>query len=421
MNIIVVTTYQLTNIRTRQSGVYQRLKMLLEAACEASNAVTLVSLGHTEKVRRLDEFEQVLATELAVFWSVRVRVRCVLVNPDRISKFSWKYHLARIIRTRLFTRLESVHDLVTCDFHKVIHSLTDRQTVVIAHRLPAMSAVRRVLSSAVPIVFDLDDIEHERQRQYLQFYSRFIDRLQVRLAQFTAWQEEKAAIRRAEATLVCSWKDVDTLNFTFGKARPVYAPNSVHSPITAAPPITASDVLLMVANYNGFFNAEGARWFVREVWPRVLSYRPNAQLWFVGDNGGVICDYKTPPDNVRVFGFLEHLQSAYAGAQAVICPVRAGSGTRIKILEAVTFDRPVVTTTIGVEGLEFNHNLHVLIGDTAESFAMHCVQLLANITNCRQIALRARREMRLLYDHDNVMDRLVKTMKTIRYERRINL
>jgi glycosyltransferase involved in cell wall biosynthesis len=419
MNIILVTTYPLTNIRTRQTGVHQRLKVLLEAACEASNLVTLVSLGHTVKTKRLHEFEQVLATELAVFWSVNVKVRCVLVNPNRISNFSWKYHLARILRTRLFTRLESVYDLVTTDFYDVMHGLIDRQTVVIAHRLPAMSAVRRVLSPAVPIVFDLDDIEHERQQQYLQFYSRFVDRLQVRLAQFTAWREEKAAIRRAEATLVCSWKDVDKLHLMFRKARPVYAPNSVHSPITAVPPITASDVMLMVANYNGFFNSEGARWFVREVWPRVLSYKPNAQLWFVGDNGGVIFDYQKPPDNVRVFGFLEHLQSAYAGAQVVICPVRAGSGTRIKILEAMAYERPVVTTTIGVEGLEFEHNVHVLVGDSAESFAMHCVQLLSNTTNCRQIAVRARRKVRLLYDHDTVMDRLIKKLKTIRYERRV--
>jgi glycosyltransferase involved in cell wall biosynthesis len=66
----------------------------------------------------------------------------------------------------------------------------------------------------------------------------------------------------------------------------------------------------------------------------------------------------------------------YHRADAVVAPLRAGSGTRIKILEAMSYRRPVVSTPAGIEGLAARDGEHLLVGDTAEAFACQCVRLM---------------------------------------------
>jgi len=82
--------------------------------------------------------------------------------------------------------------------------------------------------------------------------------------------------------------------------------------------------------------------------------------------------------NIEVVGKVPNLSIHYQKATMVIVPIRAGGGTRIKIIEAFAYQRPVVTTTIGAEGLEAINGTHLLIGDTTENFANHCLELMCN-------------------------------------------
>src|SRR5205814_10238117 len=66
----------------------------------------------------------------------------------------------------------------------------------------------------------------------------------------------------------------------------------------------------------------------------------------------------------------------YRAADAIVVPVRAGGGTRIKVLEAFSYRRPVVSTSIGIEGIDAHDAEHVLLADTADVFAEQCVRLM---------------------------------------------
>jgi glycosyltransferase involved in cell wall biosynthesis len=79
---------------------------------------------------------------------------------------------------------------------------------------------------------------------------------------------------------------------------------------------------------------------------------------------------------VHFAGLVADLAPEYAQAGVVIVPLRAGSGTRIKILEAISHRRPVVSTTIGAEGLGLKHEEHILIADTPPEFAAASVRLM---------------------------------------------
>ena len=85
--------------------------------------------------------------------------------------------------------------------------------------------------------------------------------------------------------------------------------------------------------------------------------------------------YRQIPE-YRYMGYVSELAPYYEQADAVIVPLRAGGGTRIKVLEAFSFKRPVVSTSIGVEGLEVNHEQHLLIADHPQHFAEQCCRLM---------------------------------------------
>jgi glycosyltransferase involved in cell wall biosynthesis len=79
---------------------------------------------------------------------------------------------------------------------------------------------------------------------------------------------------------------------------------------------------------------------------------------------------------VELLGYVADLAAAYVESDVVIVPIRGGGGTRIKVLEAFSYRKPVISTSIGIEGIQVEHGTHLLIGDTPEDFGRHCLDLM---------------------------------------------
>ena len=115
-------------------------------------------------------------------------------------------------------------------------------------------------------------------------------------------------------------------------------------------------------------NAEGLRWLLREVWPRVAARSPEARLLVVGRN---------PPDDARRLagdevtftGCVADIAPCFARATAVLVPLLSGGGTKLKVLDGLSSGRPVISTPIGVEGIRAEHGRHLLVAGGAEAFA----------------------------------------------------
>jgi polysaccharide biosynthesis protein PslH len=125
-------------------------------------------------------------------------------------------------------------------------------------------------------------------------------------------------------------------------------------------------------------NADGIRWFMQEVFPLIQQQAPQVTLTVIG---------KDPPADfaqmaassqgaIQITGYVESLKPYMAQAALMVVPVRAGSGMRVRLLEAFACAMPAVTTTIGMEGIAARHNEELLIGDTPEAFADETLRLL---------------------------------------------
>ena len=113
-------------------------------------------------------------------------------------------------------------------------------------------------------------------------------------------------------------------------------------------------------------------------------------LYCTGISGITVAIASNPP-GVEFTGFVEDIQKLYKRSRVVCCPILAGGGTRIKIIEAAAYEKPIVTTTIGLEGIKMSDGKEVLIRDDAKSFSKACVQLLKDRTLCERLGKAARK------------------------------
>ncbi len=125
-------------------------------------------------------------------------------------------------------------------------------------------------------------------------------------------------------------------------------------------------------------NADGIRWFLQEVFPLVQKQMPYVTLTVIGKNppADFIQMANESKGAIEVTGFVDDLTPYMERAALMVVPVRAGSGMRVRLLEAFARSMPTVTTTIGLEGITATHDNEILIADSPQAFAAETIRLL---------------------------------------------
>ena len=124
-------------------------------------------------------------------------------------------------------------------------------------------------------------------------------------------------------------------------------------------------------------NEDALIYFVKEIIPLVKKQAPDLKLWVVGANPSAkIKDLAQKDNQIAITGFVDDVRTYIAKAAVFIVPLRIGSGTRIKILEALSMKKAVISTSVGCEGLEVRDNEHLLIRDNPIEFAQGIIDLL---------------------------------------------
>jgi glycosyltransferase involved in cell wall biosynthesis len=193
---------------------------------------------------------------------------------------------------------------------------------------------------------------------------------------------EDRAWSSAAGVIFCSEREADGARRRVPGGRIAAIPNGVDLAAFQPEPAASearhqeAGLLTFVGLLRYTPNADAVRWFVRDILPLVRRQDPSARFEAVG---------KTPSpavlalaaDDVRIVGSVPDVRPFLARASVVVVPLRAGSGTRIKILEALAMGKAVVTTSIGCEGLAVRDGVHLLVADDRESFAAATARLLA--------------------------------------------
>ena len=204
-----------------------------------------------------------------------------------------------------------------------------------------------------------------------------------------ALELERLWLPRFDHVLTTSCGDAQRLREIAPDVQATVYPNAL--PLIIPPPRSDRQEIVFSGNLEYAPNIQAVRFFQREVWPALQSRWPKLKWKILGKNPGSLRELAQSDPSIQITGFVEDAVAVIAQAQVAIVPLLAGSGTRIKILEAWAAGTPVVSTTIGAAGLEFRNGEHLMLADDPETFMAAVSELLALPVNRERIGAAGRR------------------------------
>lgn len=163
--------------------------------------------------------------------------------------------------------------------------------------------------------------------------------------------------------------------------------------------------LVFTGSMDWLPNEDAIRYFTDEVLPRIKQTIPDVKLTVVGRNpSAALVELGRRDPSISVTGRVEDVRPFMERASAYVIPLRIGGGTRLKVFEAMAMETPLVSTTIGVEGLPVHDGVETLIGDTAEEFSAAVIRVLTNPALAQRIGKQAAERVREEFGWDRVAD-----------------
>jgi polysaccharide biosynthesis protein PslH len=169
--------------------------------------------------------------------------------------------------------------------------------------------------------------------------------------------------------------------------------------------------IIFTGSFRYFANYKGVLWFLNNVYPRIRERKQEISLTITGDHMGLAIPTE---ENVTLTGNIPNIYNRIARACISIVPIIEGGGTRLKILEAMALNTPVVSTSKGAEGLEVENGKHLLLADTPEDFSNAIIQLIddkalrATISNQANCLIKEKYDIdRIIKKYLQIIDRIV--------------
>ena len=233
-------------------------------------------------------------------------------------------------------------------------------------------------------------------------------------AQWTALQSELVrriesdAFQSCDLTLACSKDDAALIAQLAPQASLLTVPNGVDTgyfrPSPGSHPAPAP-TLVFTAGFLYQANCDAVGWFIAEIFPRVRAAVPDCQFIFAGLAAQAAFNrLSVKPDGVHCVSDPADIRPQFESAWVFVVPLRAGGGTRLKILEAMAMERPVVSTRVGAEGVPYKDGEHLLLADSAEEFARAAIRLLQSRELREKLVANAALFARQHYEWSTLME-----------------
>ncbi|MBN1317283.1 MAG: glycosyltransferase [Anaerolineales bacterium] len=171
--------------------------------------------------------------------------------------------------------------------------------------------------------------------------------------------------------------------------------------------------LLIIGTIGYPPNRDSAFYFFRDIFPLIERQIPEVKLLIAGHSPPKKVEELGRHENIEVPGSISDVLPLYQKSLITVVPLRGGSGTRLKIIESMAMGRPVVSTTIGCEGLDVVDGKHLLIADSPLDFANAVIQLLQNRDLRARIIANARRLVETHYDWKTIGEKLLSVYQEI--------
>ena len=274
-----------------------------------------------------------------------------------------------------------------------------------------------------PTIIDLMDLEDVKARQKssllwgehsgdgLKGQAVLISLAAVNRMNARDWKVfQRSVADQVDRVILCSEEDVRRS----GIPNAIAVPNTYGRPArslgrqdAATPP-----TILFQGSFHYGPNIDAVDWLIDDVAPHLLEQLPGAQIRLVGTTSPGVEERHRPPE-VFVAGRVPDIGPELARADIAVVPLRIGSGTRLKILESFAHRIPVVSTTVGADGLDVEDGVHLLLADRPEEFARACRRLIEDRTLARRLVDAAERRYLERYEWSVAKSRIQQVVRDV--------
>lgn len=318
--------------------------------------VSVLAFGTPEQEQRLRD----------AYGHVLKRIVFVNNNRPRVVNFLlriWLLLTGRSSFKRFYSRKmqKAIDAIVEEESFDLIHCCT---TILGYHKLP----------SGIPLVGDTHNVEHDAvYRAYLQ--TKNLLKPYYYLEYTRLKREELECCAPFDVMVTTTKSDHDKFRVLLPEKPMHVVSNGVDPAFFADQRVEEEPNTMVFTGLMSYYpNNHGIAFFLDEIFPLIVKEVPDAKLYVVGAAPPLKLQRRAAP-NIIVTGFVPDVRPYFARSQVFVIPLKIGGGIRGKALEAMAMRRPIVTTTLGCEGINLKHEESALFADTPEEFAAAVVRL----------------------------------------------
>ncbi|MFN8419075.1 MAG: glycosyltransferase [Anaerolineae bacterium] len=393
-----------------QSGGALRVYGLIDSLHQAGHQVDLLSFGVGAVPSPLAE-------------------RCgqvVLVPPPHRSK------LARLRDLALSSQPDIARRFWSDAYREaLIHQLANDYAVVQMESIEMtayLGVIRQHSGNAVRI-YDSFNAEYELQRTMAQIDlkrpQRWIKGIYSLIQYRRLMRFEREVCDNVEAVIAVSQPDEEAFRQLAPAAKIFVVPNGIHVDRYAEPAAEQIDLgeaaILFTGSLDYRPNVDAVIWFAESVLPLIRAQVPSARFLIVGRKPSAQVQALADQHNgISVIADVPAMQPYYAAAAVYVAPLRMGSGTRLKLLEAMASQRAIVATTMGAAGLGVTSGRELIIADEAAAFAQAVITLLRDADQRREMGAAGRTFVCQHYDWSALSPRLLQVYTELQGNLKLN-
>ena len=361
---------------------------LLAAGCEV-RVLSVCSDKHPVLGSRMTE-DYIKATH---FEAVHVDLGIHLLDAGVSWLCGESYHVKRFISKDFSAKLR---DILQEEEFDVVHV----ESVFLTPYLPLI----RKYSNA-PVFLRAHNVEHLIWKRVAQSERNPLKRSYLKHLSLTLRAYECEHVNEYDGVIPITNKDAAVLR-ELGCRKPMEAIPFGVQPADVASVSVEPNTLYHLGSMDWMPNQEGVQWFLDKVWPKVHQMLPQLTLYLAGR--------KMPEEmmnlhveGVRVVGEVPDAMAFMASKQINVVPLLSGSGIRVKIIEALSAGKVVVTTSIGAEGINYTDGKDLLIADTPDQFVEQLQRCVENAGFCNEVSRNAINLVLHEYDNTLLTERLL--------------
>jgi polysaccharide biosynthesis protein PslH len=268
----------------------------------------------------------------------------------------------------------------------------------------------RFLVPQVPVFLTNHNVESVRLYRWLEVEKNPALRLYLGYQYRKLRQFEKEICPAMDRCIAVSKTDCEYLHKLCGSENFSVVPNGVDISYFEPQPVALRpNHLIWVGGMGSPYNADAVNFFLEAIWPVIKRMNPKATVEFIGESPTALLQRLAARDpQIQVTGLVNDIRPSVSAAAVFIAPIRSGSGTKIKVLNAMAQAKAVVATSIAAEGIELVDGEHASIADDPQSFADRVCELLSERERAHRMGQAARGLVEQIYDWEVIGRNMLK-------------